>query len=505
MRFFFSAFIEILKRRETEWMNDKEADIIRNLLDDIVDYYLKDLRHERQKFVTVAYDNNFFADAIVDHKTGASQEDLTSKSKKSIYNALVYFEEELSKATIEQLLSWAYSLENASITTYIVKNKLQAAQIFAYQNDRGKRLTNLEVLKAYFMLQIYHSQDNEDDIVYVEKAFEEIYHHIVLVTVEEDNVLNYYWRAIGPKGYYSENVIRETKAWLKAFPQEEQTKNIKHFVNGLSKAFCLVRQIEQDNSFYTANLKNMNNMAFSYPILIKAKLSNVGDDIFIRLIKLMENLTFRSLVRGGRADITSRLQNVLPSANDSQSFNQMIDSVIWKLRNDWWWGYWSDTEMLNHLKSKLFYGYRIDNYLLWRYEQYLCNDNYPIPKVAYEDVISYESIEHIAPQTQPNPLENNYGIYEDGENPSESIVSGEWMNCVGNLMLMAGRQNSSLGNCSFLRKLQVYGKDNLLNQQKEIIEFVTDKDNPVWDKASIERRFNKILYAAKEIWRLENI
>ena len=80
-------------------------------------------------------------------------------------------------------------MENASITTYIVKNKLQAAQIFAYQNDRGKRLTNLEVLKAYFMLQIYQSQNNEDDIVYVEKAFEEIYHNIVLVTVEEDNVL----------------------------------------------------------------------------------------------------------------------------------------------------------------------------------------------------------------------------------------------------------------------------------------------------------------------------
>lgn len=61
------------------------------------------------------------------------------------------------------------------------------------------------------MLQIYQSQNNEDDIVYVEKAFEEIYHNIVLVTVEEDNVLNYYWRAVGTKGYYSENVIREVK------------------------------------------------------------------------------------------------------------------------------------------------------------------------------------------------------------------------------------------------------------------------------------------------------
>lgn len=183
----------------------------------------------------------------------------------------------------------------------------------------------------------------------------------------------------------------------------------------------------------------------------------------------------------------------------------MIDSIVWKLRNDWWWGYWSDKEMLNNLNSGWFYGNRVDNYLLWRYEQYLCNDNYPTPKITYGEVISNESIEHIAPQTQPNPIENGYGIYEDIENPSEGITSGNWLNCVGNLMLMAGRQNSSLGNRPFPQKLEVYGKDNLLNQQKEIIDFVTDKNNPVWDKASIERRFNKIIQAAKDIWNLDKI
>ncbi len=502
---FFSAFIETLKRRKNEWIDDPNAETINNWIDDIADYYLKDIRRERQKFLTVSYDNNFFSDTIIDHKPNVSKEDLTSKSKKSISNALTYFEEKLGKASIEQMLSWTSSLENASITTYIVKDKLQAAQIFAYQNDRGKKLTNLEVLKAYFMLQIYRSQNNEDDIIYVEKAFEEIYQNIVLVTVEEDNVLNYYWRAIGTKGYYSENVIKEVKEWLKSYPQEEQTKRIKYFVKGLSKAFCLIRQIEQDNSFYTANLKNLNNMAYAYPMLIKAKLSNVDDIVFMRLIRLLENLTFRSLIRGGRADITSRLHNVLPTANDNQSFDKMIDSIVWKLKNDWWWGYWSDTEMLNHLKSGWFYGNRIDNYLLWRYEQYLCNDNYPTPKITFGDVISNESIEHIAPQTQSNPLENGYGIYEDTENPSEGIVSGEWMNCVGNLMLMAGRQNSSLGNRSFSHKLQVYGKDNLLNQQKEIIEFVSDKENPIWNKTSIEKRFNRIIHVAKDIWNLDNI
>ena len=196
---FFSAFINTLKHRETEWINSDEADVIKSLMDDISDYYLKDIRRERQKFITVPYDNNFFTDAVIDHKNNVSQEDLSSKSKIAMYNALIYFEEELANATIEELLSWTSSLENASITTFIVRDKLQAAQIFAYQYDRGKRLTNLEVLKAYFMLQIYRSQNNEDNIIYVEKAFEEIYHYIVLVTVEEDNVLNYYGELLALK------------------------------------------------------------------------------------------------------------------------------------------------------------------------------------------------------------------------------------------------------------------------------------------------------------------
>lgn len=502
---FFSTLVKALKHRHKEWDNDENADDIKNLLEDITDHYLKDIRRNKQKFTTVPYDNNFFVDAVIEYKESVSEEDLTSKSRVAMYKARTYFERELKKASVQQMLSWISTLENASITTFIVKDKLQAAQIFAYQNDRGKKLTNLEILKAYFMLQIFRIENNEDDIHYIEKAFEEIYHNIVLVSVDEDSVLNYYWRAAGPNGYYSGEVVGEVKDWLKSIPREDQIKKIKGFVNELSKAFCLVKQIEQDNSFDTANLKYLDNMAFSYPMLIKAKLSNVSDEVFMRLIKLLENLTFRSLIRGGRADITTRLHRVIQNANDTESFNAQIDDVKWKLNNDGWWEYWSDTEMLNHVRSGWFYGNRVDNYLLWRYEQYLCNDNYPTPKVSYADVISNESIEHIAPQTQENPLENGYGVYENEENPEEGIVSGDWMNCVGNLMLMAGRQNSSLGNRPFADKLQVYGRDNLLNQQKEIIEFVTDKEHPVWDKSSIERRFNKIVNAVKEIWSLDNI
>lgn len=401
---FFSAFLYVIKSREAEWIITDKKEIIQDLLLDVSDYYLKDSRHNRQKFATVEYDNNFFVDTIIEHHNSVSNDDLTSKSKAAIHRALCFFEEWLKDCTIDEILSYVLSLENASITTFVVKDKLQACQIFAYQNDRGKRLSNLEILKAYFMLQIYRTPfdtfEHESGITYIERAFEDIYRYIVLVSVDEDSVLSYYWRAIGPKGYYSENVVHEIKAWINACSKEVQFERIKQFVNGLSKSFQLVNQIEQDSSFYTANLKNLKNMAISYPILIKAKLSNVSKELFDRIIKLMENITFRSLIRGGRADIISRLQQIMPKTMIPDAFNQMIDTAIWRLNNDWWWGYWSDKQMLEHIKSGWFYGNRIDNYLLWRYEQWLCCKNYPNPKICFSDVISNESIEHIAPQTQ---------------------------------------------------------------------------------------------------------
>ena len=111
-----------------EWINSDRREEIQDLMLDITDYYFKDSRHHKQKFVTVDYDNNFFIDAIIEHHN-VSNDDLTSKSKVSIYKALQFFEDKLKESPIEEMLSYAYSLENASITTFVVEDKLQACQI----------------------------------------------------------------------------------------------------------------------------------------------------------------------------------------------------------------------------------------------------------------------------------------------------------------------------------------------------------------------------------------
>ena len=72
-------------------------------------------------------------------------------------------------------------------------------------------------------------------------------------------------------------------------------------------------------------------------------------------------------------------------------------------------------------------------------------------------------------------------------------------------MLVSTKHNSSLGNKNFSVKVKDYGRSNLLMQQKEIHDEFVNQENPVWDKAEIEKRGKRIIEKAMEIWNLSNI
>jgi uncharacterized protein with ParB-like and HNH nuclease domain len=500
--FFSTLRIELENRKE------KGVAITTNL-DDLKDYYLRDLRKDTQKFKTVRDDNNFFIDEIIDSKAEHSQE-LDTTSKQRIRTAKEVFQKQFANTETLVLEKWCNLIETATITEYVVKNKTQATQVFAFQNDRGKKLSNLEIIKAYFMLQIYLSSNSkeriEENIGYLEDELSKIYKQIVRIEIDEDEVLNYYWRAVGGKGFYSEEVIKGIKEKISSLAGDK-TSWIKEFVSGLSQAFHTVEKIENSDESYTKDLLFLNNMALAYPFIIKAYKIKASEKSIHRLIKLLENITFRYLLRGGRAEIEARLNYHLLNYNSAEDVDKNINYIIWNIRNNGYWGYWNDYALKSYL-SGYFYQNRVDNYVLWKYELYLCDDNHPMPhKVTFEDLIRNESIEHIAPQTPTNgdPIANGYGVYKDETNPTQGIVSGNWLNNVGNLMLISQSHNSSIGNKPFAEKLSSYGKDNLLNQQKQIETFVADKTKPVWDKSAIERRQQAIIKAATDIWNLNNI
>lgn len=495
-------------RNELEKRKANGEDLSLNL-EDIKDYYLRDIRKETQKFVTVRDDNNFFIDEVIDAKQNHSQE-LTTTSKIRIRRAKETFQKYFSEQATANIEKWCQLIENATITEYVVKDKTQATQVFAFQNDRGKKLSNLEVIKAYFMLQIYLSGSSkgriEENIRYLEDELTEIYKQIVRINIDEDEVLNYYWRSVSGKGFYSEEVVKGIKERITSLTTEKSAW-IKDFVSGLTQAFQTVEKVEKSEYSYTQDLLYLNNMALAYPFILKAYKIRAQEKTINRLIKLLENITFRYLLRGGRAEIESRLNHYLIHCNTPEELEKNINDIVWNIKNNGWWRYWNDHAVASYLGG-YFYQNRVDNYVLWKYELYISDDHHPKPhKISFDDLIGNESIEHIAPQTPTdnNPTQNGYGIYKDETNPREGIATGGWLNSIGNLMLISRKHNSAIGNYAFTYKIESYGKANLLNQQKEIIEFVADKNNPVWDKTAIEKRKQKILSAASKLWALDYI
>jgi hypothetical protein len=482
-------------------------------IDDLEHLYLRDLRKKTQRMETVADDNNFFISTVIDGK-GFATANPGTKSQERIRDTLECFHNIFEKETLSELERWHDLVADAKCTHYCVSNKVTAAKIFAFQNDRGKPLSNLEILKSYFMLQVF-LHGGEQDVMsehlrYVENEISTIYRQIVRVDLKEDDVLRYCWQACEHSpGFDTRKTVDEIKAYIVGSSSTEICSRIRKFMSDLAESFRVVERIETSTSPAIVHLRYLNNMAISFPFLIKAGLSGATDEESTRFARMLENITFRSMLRGGRAGIESRLNGYLTRAAGPGYVDTVVSGMIGDLRSNGWWEYWSDKVMMDLLHTGYFYQNRVDNYLLWRYELDLCADSgYPLSlKVGYRDLVSNESIEHIAPQTETTggSIAAGYGTYTDSTNPKDGIKSGEWLNCLGNLMLISQRHNSSIGNKAFQTKLASYGKDNLLAQQKEVVEFVDDPHQPVWNVSAISKRQQKILKTAKRLWSLDAI
>ena len=148
------------------------------------------------------------------------------------------------------------------------------------------------------------------------------------------------------------------------------------------------------------------------------------------------------------------------------------------------------------------YGNKVLNYLLWEYEDSIQNKGYSIKNFSLEN----EQIEHISPQTPTDdePISTGYDVNEDNEY-SEDFIS-KHLNSLGNLMLISGSHNASIGNKAFNNKLNSYKANPLLNQQAEIKDFVTiENDSVFWKTESIEKRHKKLVDFAIGKWSFDNV
>ena len=172
------------------------------------------------------------------------------------------------------------------------------------------------------------------------------------------------------------------------------------------------------------------------------------------------------------------------------------NSIRNKLNEAWYWG---DARAQEYLDGWMYENPML-NYILWCYEDSIQNKGYSIGSCTIEN----EQIEHISPRIPPEgeTLATGYDVNDNNEYSQE--FREKKLNCIGNLMLISGSHNASIGNKPFRDKLESYKSNPLLKQQAEIADFLNNGEI-LWKTEQIDKRKKKILDFALSEWDFDNI
>ncbi len=437
---------------------------------------------EHYNFSTVDYDNQLFKDYVINQTKIDSNGLDDTISKQRIVNAFDFFKEKLSQMEELQIVSLLNAVSNASCTTHTVETETEAIQMFIFQNNRGKKPSNLEIIKAQFMYNVHLYGETEDEknslIDEIKNRFEKIYKSISKIehNIDEDNVLTYTLRIYFNSLWESNAIQRVNEELVKGSPIDF----IRNFTRKLETCFEQIVAFFNDEkekiTYHSLTLLGNNGILF--PFIIKAMLYNVSDLDMKRLAMSLESIFIRSRVIATRADITSRLNEVFEKFEGD--VEPIIDRINWIKKQGGWWGYWNDKEFERSLQGWI--RPEVAKILLWKYENYLIQlegKNGYSPK-RY-DAISEPQLEHIAPRTENEEPKNGYCEYDEE-------FKNYYLECLGNYLLLSGSHNASIGNRPFEEKRESYTQ---LRQQQEVRN-MTETDH-YWDKEKIKKRKDKIL------------
>ncbi|MCH5312537.1 MAG: DUF262 domain-containing protein [Prevotella sp.] len=480
---FMRALYNILNERQVQ--NEHLADI-EEFFEKKKKKRLRPVDNDRACFDSIIIENNIYT--------------VTSSSQKCISDAKDYFIKELSKLKTDVLIKIKDIVLNSKLNRLELQGKKEAALMFELQNNRGKDLTNMEKLKSYFMYQMYvnsPADETDSNIENVSNHFKEIYKNVYDVKgLDEDSILIYHCFAYLNVSFNYRNIDDIKKELAQS---NDKIKWIQDFSRELATSFANLKELQSNESEFYKKLFKVRRKdslpAFIYPFVIKGyKYIGNNSEKLNKLFHILEILAFRYQLISSRADINSRLVDCLRSFKGD--VDALKNSIQNKLNETW---YWSDNRTREVLSGWMYENPAL-HYILWEYEESIQGKGYKIGNMVIEN----EQIEHISPQTPTNgePLESGYDINESNQYSEEFTT--KFLNCLGNLLLISGSHNASIGNSPFTAKLESYNKNPLLNQQAEIKDFI-DNGIIVWKQENIQKRLRKILEFAFQRWDFKSI
>lgn len=446
-------------------------------VDSIREIYLTDV------FKTIDDDQVIFKKVTQKHLVSAI-DDTETISQKRIIEAFNFFETELSKLDNENLNLVQQTLENAVISTFYITNKVEATQVFEYQNNRGKELSRFEVIKAYLMHQIYIQSTNNNqannDIAEIQSIISKTYRYIEAVegyfTENEllDNYCNLFFNIGGNIEAIKEKLIKEENKtqWIKLFFENfvELTHSAKSIVSNKN-------QSDITNLFFVGNEANWKLVLLT--IFYKGE---VTGDTFKKILKLLEVLCFKLKLGDYRTDYLPHYSKQYFNPKVAYNIDNLYQDIKNVTETGFKW-YWNDGDRFKNIITNYFdnekwhYNRNTIKFVLWQYENSLRLKNRS-GALLDKDLYNSYTIEHIKPQ---NPTDEEY---------SEEFRKN-FLQLGGNLALLTQSQNSKFGNKSFDKKSELF-QDTALSSYTEI------REKSQWTETEITERHKRISDFAKQ-------
>ena len=472
---FLSALFSRLKSIRT--LTENEEVLFENMIK----------RKSNYIFSTVDYDNQLFKDYVVD-QTKKNKNGLETESARRIVNAFDFFTKALSDKDEVYLTKMLKTINEASCSTHPVKNESEAIQMFIFQNNRGKKPSNLEIIKAQFMFNVHlYGGDEKDSLIdEIKNRFEKIYKSISSIEykIDEDDVLVYTLR-VHFNSLWESNAIDKIN---KLLSENNPIPFIKSFTNSLAVSFehltTFFGKDEREN-IEIHSLITLGGFATAIPFVIKAYAFGLRTNEICKICSSMEAMVLRHRLIGTRAELTSRINDVYQNFTLEQpDIKPIVDRIEWmkNVSNDsWWWAYWNKNELEKSIQGGMHHS--TAKFLLWKYENYLEHQGKSGYSVTRFDKIESPELEHIAPQTPTNgePIAAGYCEYDEE-------FRYQYIDCLGNYLLLSKSHNCSVGNRPFSEKRSSY---NHLGQQREIQSMTSDTE--IWNKEKISLRKDKIV------------
>jgi len=442
-------------------------------------------RRSTYRFETVDYDAQFFKDYVIDGIKNAVRTETTSAER--IKKAYDYFVKALKGKNENYIGKMVGCVANAKCTTHIVESEPEAVQMFIFQNDRGKKPSLLEIVKAEMMFAVHIASGDEDTdamIGEIKERFKQIYKSISKVEykIDEDEVLLYTYRVYANSLWIERSdVIAKIRAELEGDP----IVFARSFSLYLEESFIhLVTFFTIDNAHYEiASLIQLGDVGIAIPFIIKAYSFNVTIADKQLLAFSLENILLRQRLIGTRADIRSRISEEYQAFNDENNTVQpIVEKIEWIKHVDsseWWSAHWNNEALERSIQGSIIGS--VARFLLWKYENHLKSQGKKGYKFLPYSAIDDPELEHIAPQTKNNKPASGYCVYD------EEFLE-QYLNCLGNFLLISKRHNCAIGNIPFSEKRDSYTH---LEQQREVREMTEKKKK--WTKPLIKTRKEKII------------